>query len=420
MIKHYFKQALQMLKENPLVNTISILGTALSIAMIMVVILVAQISVAEYTPESYRNNMLYILSTQAHSDQGQNNNGRMSAEVVKECFYTLQKPKAVTAICQDNRAISLPAKQLYKEYSIKYADPGFWKAFDFGFIYGNSFSDADFQSGIPTAVITSDVASELFGTKNAVGETIIIDFIAYKITGIVKPVSKAANHAYAEVWVPYTATPSLMENPYNEGISGPFITVILANTRSDFDDIKKELEQRTMLYNEGKKDFKVNFMNNPITRLDIAAGANGFRKVDINDYLLSTGGVLLFLLLIPALNITGVMQSSIHKRRGEIGVRKAFGATYGKLVQQILYENLIITLIGGCIGLILSFFLLEVTKSFMLTTGETMLTTEMLFKPGLFFVALLFTLLLNLLSAGIPAVRISRQQIVDALKDNEN
>lgn len=419
MIKLYFKQALQMLKENPLVNTISILGTALSIAMIMVVILVAQISMAEYTPESYRNKMLYILSTQAHSEKGNNNNGRMSAEVVKECFYSLQTPKAVTAICSDNRAISLPAKQLYKEYAIKYSDPGFWKVFDFGFVYGHPFSDADFQSGIPKAVITTDVASELFGTKNAVGQTIIIDFIAYDITGVVKPVSKAANHAYAEVWVPYTATPSLMENPYNEGISGLFSTIILANSRSDFNDIKKELEKRTNLYNEGKIEYTVNFMNNPITRLDIAAGSTGFRKVEIKDYLLQTGGVLLFLLLIPALNITGVMQSSIYKRRGEIGVRKAFGATYGILIKQILYENLIITLIGGCIGLILSFFLLEITKSFMLTS-ETMLTTGMLFKPGLFLIALLFTLLLNLLSAGIPAVRISRQQIVDALKDNEN
>ena len=134
MIRLYFKQALQMLKENPLVNTISILGTALSIAMIMVVILVAQISVAEFTPESYRNNMLYILSTQARSDQGVKSNGRMSAEVVKECFYTLQKPKAITALLQDSRALSLPAKQLYKEYSIKYTDPGFWKVFDFGFL----------------------------------------------------------------------------------------------------------------------------------------------------------------------------------------------------------------------------------------------------------------------------------------------
>lgn len=419
MILHYFKQAIQMLKENPLVNTISILGTALSIAMIMVVILVIQVKVAEYTPESYRNNMLYVLGTQAKSDKGNDNNSQMSAEVVKECFYTLQKPKAVTAICVDDRAVSLPAKQLYKEYRIKYTDHNFWNVFDFSFMYGSPFSDADFNSGIHKAIITSNAASELFGTKNAVGETIIIDFVPYTITGIVKPVTRAANHAYAEVWVPYTATPSLLENPYCEGIPGPFVTIILANSRSDFNDIKSELEQRTKQYNEGKNEFKVNFMNNPITRLDIAAGSHGFYKVDLKDYFMTMGATLLFLLLIPALNITGVMQSSIHKRRGEIGVRKAFGATYGKLIMQILYENLVITLIGGFIGLLFSFILLDTTKSFMLTS-ETMLTPEMLFKPGLFVLALFFALLLNLLSAGIPAIRISRQQIVNTLKETDN
>jgi len=48
------------------------------------------------------------------------------------------------------------------------------------------------------------------------------------------------------------------------------------------------------------------------------------------------------------------------------------------------------------------------------------ITFEMLFKPALFAAALFFTLLLNLLSAGLPAIRIAREQIVDALKDNDN
>ncbi len=417
MLKQYFSQALQMLKENPLVSTISILGTALSIAMIMVVILVFQINVAEYTPESYRNNMLYVLGVQAKSEKS-TNNSLLSAEAVRECFYSLQTPKAVTAILSDERAISLPARKLYKEYSIKYTDPGFWKVFDLNFTKGSPFSEADFQSGIPHAVIASDVASTLFGTTDAVGETIIIDFVSYTICGVVKPVSKAANHAYANVWVPYTATPALLENPYNEGITGLFNTIMLAYSSSDFDKIKEELTRRTAQYNDSKREFKLNYQHNPITRLDLATGSNGFRKVDAKDYFMTTGGILLFLLLIPALNMTGVMQSSIHKRRGEVGVRKAFGATYGTLMKQILYENLVITLIGGMIGLLLSFVLIEACKTF-LFNGEPMLTAQMLFKPGIFLAALVFSLLLNLLSAGIPAMRMSRQNIVNALKDIE-
>ena len=99
-----------------------------------------------------------------------------------------------------------------------------------------------------------------------------------------------------------------------------------------------------------------------------------------------------------------------------MGLRKAFGATKGRLLVQVLCENLIITLIGGLIGIVLSVVMLQLGKSFLLTK-ETAVTFEMLFKPVLFAAALFFTLLLNLLSAGLPAIRIAREQIVDALNN---
>ena len=103
-----------------------------------------------------------------------------------------------------------------------------------------------------------------------------------------------------------------------------------------------------------------------------------------------------------------------------MGIRKAFGATYGDLVRQVLYENGVITLVGGVIGLLLSFLLLPLCRSFLLEKADTVLQSDMLFKPGLFLVALLFCLLLNLLSAGIPALRIARQQIAASLKGEES
>ena len=97
-----------------------------------------------------------------------------------------------------------------------------------------------------------------------------------------------------------------------------------------------------------------------------------------------------------------------------MGVRKAFGATYGVLVRQILYENSVITLVGGLAGLHLSLLLLPVCKDFLLQSRDTALSGDMIFQPAVFF-----SLLLNLLSAGIPAMRIARQKIVISLKDGE-
>ena len=419
MIKQHIKQAVQLLKENRLVSCISIIGTALSIAMVMVVVLLFQIQLSGYYPEYNRDRMLDIQGTEATSKNGTDNNrGGMSAEVVRECFYSLKTPEKVTAIYSEDLPISLPNKRLFKEYNVKYTDDGFWSIFNFRFITGKPFEKADFLSGIPKAVITDQTARELFGTTDVLGKNIVINFIDYSITGVVKEVSKAARDSYAEAWIPYTTKDQLMSLQYADGISGGFNVCILAKHSKDFASIRTELKQQTARYNEGKQLYKVGFAENPISRLDIAMGSEGFRKVDYKDFILETGSLVLFMLLVPALNLIGVTQASIQRRKSEVGLRKAFGATYSKLVSQILYENLVITLLGGALGLLFSFGLLNISKDFLLQ-NNTMINSDMLFQPGTFVATLFFVLLMNFLSAGIPALRIAKQPIVEALKGNE-
>lgn len=419
MIKQYIKQAIQLLKENKLVSCISIIGTALSIAMVMVVVLLFQIQLNGYYPENNRDRMLYVQGTEATGKSGNDTNrGAMSAEVVRECFYSLKTPEAATAIYSDDLPLSLPDKRLYKEYSVKFTDDLFWNIFDFRFISGKPFSKADFLSGIPKAVITDKAAREFFGTTDVLGKSIVINFIPFTISGVVKEVSKAARDSYASVWVPYTTNDQLMSLQYADGITGAFGVCILAKRAGDFESIRKELKQQITRYNEGKKLYKVGFGENPISRLDIAMGSEEFKKVDFKDFILETGSLVLFMLLVPALNLIGVTQASIQRRKSEVGLRKAFGATYSKLVSQVLFENLVITLLGGIVGLALSFVLLSFSKDFLLQ-NNTMLNMDMLFQPVTFVAALFFVLVMNILSAGIPAIRIARQPIVEALKGNE-
>lgn len=419
MYRQYFKQALQSIRENPLVSTISIAGTALSIAMIMVVVMIFQIKSANYNPETKRNKMLYVQGTQVTTKDENNRNrnrGNMSSEVVRECFYTLTTAEAVTAFTSTNKPISLPGKRLFNLYTVKYTDTGFWNVFDFNFIQGKPFSNEDFTSGITSAVVSGKFAKELFGTTDAVGKTCVLDFTEYTIRGVVETVTKAASDAFADMWIPYTSKLSLVKyNDQMENMPGSFSVCILAKSRTDFTAIKEELTKRTASYNAGKKDHVVDFLENPIDKLSIAMGSSGFHTKKVKDFILGTGSTLLFLLLVPALNLTGVIQSSVQKRQAEIGVRKAFGATPQKILSQILWENLIMTLIGMGIGTVLSFLLLMGGKSFLLT-AETQLTFDMLFKPGLFLAALLFTFLLNVLSAGIPAYYSSKKEIASALK----
>lgn len=421
MIKQYLKQALGTLRETPLVSAISILGTALSIAMIMVVVLLFQIKLVGYSPESERGRMLYVYGTKAESmtEQGGANNGQASHRVVKECYYSLQVPEAVTAFTVENRSVSLPGKRMFEEYSIKYTDPAFWKVFDFAFTAGHPFTEADFQSALPVAVISDRLAATFFGSEEAVGKEIVIDYVEYAVAGVVKEVSRAADDAYADIWLPYTVNPNLMHTAC-EGVAGPFRMVMLARSSADFGAIRAELDNQIKRFNAGQKEYSQRILSGPLDRLDLAIGNNGFfMQVTIKDYLLSSGGLLLFLLLIPALNLISVVQSSVQKRSGELGLRRAFGASQFKLVTQILSENMVITLLGSLAGLALSVALLYLCRSF-LFNRDVMLDVSMFLKPGFFLSALCFATLLNLFSALIPAWRVSRKEIVSALNEGSN
>ena len=420
MFKQYIKITLQSIRENPLVSLISIAGTALSIAMIMVVILIFQVGNTNYMPETKRDRMLYVHGTEAFSaTAGYRNRGGMSSEVVRECFYSLETPEAVTATRSQTKPVSLPEKRLFNTYAIKYTDAGFWSVFDFRFLKGRPFSREDFGSGLCAAVVSEKLARELFGSVEVVGKSCVIDFVEYTIRGVVKNVPEAASDAYAEMWVPYSSKPSFTSiSSAFENIAGSFSVCMLAKKRSDFKDITAELGRWTAAYNAGKESYAVDFMDNPIQKSDIAMGSHGFEKVPVKTFMLNTGAFLLFLLLIPTFNLSGVVQSSIKRRQEEIGIRKAFGANSRKILSQVVWENFILTLIGALLGLCLSFFLFVLCKGFLLE-GQTQITMGMLFTPGLFLLAILFTFLLNFLCCGIPALRISGKKIVEALKNEQ-
>lgn len=421
MLKQYIKQAFQMLKENRLVSAISITGTAISITMMMMVVLVLQVQVANYYPEEHRDRMLYVENgtmVRMKENMGNWNFGNMSIEAVKECFYTLQTPEIVATYAGSGLTVSLPDKRNYMAHPVKLTDAGFWKVFSFHFLAGAPFTEADVSSGVPQAVITEALARQLFGTIDVIGKEIRLDLKLYRVCGVVEEVSKAARSSYADVWVPYT-TNEFCQSSFNDNMGGSFNVLLLAKEQGDFEAIRQELKQQIARYNSTKQDYFIDFSENPITRWDKAMGTDGQNFVDWKDFWLETGGAMLFLLLVPVLNLLGVTQSSIRKRQAEIGVRKAFGATSGNIVRQVLYENGLMSLLGGMIGLLLSWSLFPLCKDFLLKASDTALRAEMLFRPEAFILALLFCMLINLLSAGLPAWWISRKPICEALKNGE-
>jgi len=93
-------------------------------------------------------------------------------------------------------------------------------------------------------------------------------------------------------------------------------------------------------------------------------------------------------------------------------------------LSEVLYENLILTLLGGIVGLAFSYVSILMMKDWLLgspmggmLSGFANLNGQMLLQPSVFIYAFLFCLVLNLLSAGVPAWKASRSDIVNALNN---
>lgn len=97
MYKIYLKQAWALLKENKLLSGVSIFGTALAICMIMVIVIVWQIRTANYSPEDYRDRMMYVSDTRASYKENESYNDcyLLASRVVKDCFYPLRSAEKV-------------------------------------------------------------------------------------------------------------------------------------------------------------------------------------------------------------------------------------------------------------------------------------------------------------------------------------
>ena len=118
------------------------------------------------------------------------------------------------------------------------------------------------------------------------------------------------------------------------------------------------------------------------------------------------------LLLVPALNLSGMISGRMEKRLPEIGVRKAFGATSCVLFSQIIWENLILTVIGGCLGLIISYGMVLLSKNWLLTLLDDNVTALPDGVGVSITPQMLLCVVINLFSAVIPAYLSLRKDIV--------
>lgn len=432
MYKVYFRQAIRMLKQNKFFSIVYISGTGLAITMVMILAILYYFRTGNIAPESHRDRMMIVRHGKVLSKvEGQGNGSSgLSYPTIKACFYPLQTPKAVTAILpvgEQTEFIQLQGSNDVYNGLVMGTDMAFWKTFRFNFLSGKPYTEEEFASGIKKAVVSESLARRLFNSSDATGKTFLLNFEEYQVSGVVEDVPSVTQYCYAEMWIPFTTRPLLIQGgKWCDFVLGHMIVYILAKEPGDFDAIRREAEENCRRYSATLPQYNFVLNEQPDTVFRAWLRTDSFGRTDFMKIFVQIALVILLLLLVPSLNLTGMTASRMKKRMEELGIRKAFGARNQTLLMQILYENLMLTLLGGLIGLLISYGLIFILKDWLLGSygwdGSSLvasidLSPGMLINPAIFGYTLAFCLVLNLMSALVPAWRALKRPIVDAIND---
>ncbi|TCP94760.1 macrolide transport system ATP-binding/permease protein [Cricetibacter osteomyelitidis] len=203
---------------------------------------------------------------------------------------------------------------------------------------GRLFSENDVKHSENVVVIDTNTQKEVFPNSSPLGKIIMVNKKPLRIIGVASQNSMGMDSGSLNIWIPYTT----VMNKISGDRHIDSITVKISD-QVNSQAAEKDLTQ-LLTVRHGKKDFFI--MNTDTIKQTIEATTNTMK------FLISSIAVIS--LIVGGIGVMNIMLVSVTERTKEIGVRMAIGARQSNILQQFLIEAVLICLIGGTTGIVLS------------------------------------------------------------------
>jgi macrolide transport system ATP-binding/permease protein len=205
---------------------------------------------------------------------------------------------------------------------------------------GKSFDETSIIASTQDAVIDENTVKRLFANQNPIGKILMVGQLPVRIIGIAtKQQQGFGSNESLNIWLPYTTV-------INRMVGQTSLKSITVRVNDNVDlSVAEQAINQIMLKRHGTKDFYIFNSDN------IRETINSSTWV----MTLLVSAIALISLIVGGIGVMNIMLVSVTERTREIGVRMAVGARSSDILQQFLIEAVLVCLIGGTIGILLSF-----------------------------------------------------------------
>ncbi|WP_321788115.1 MacB family efflux pump subunit [Burkholderia pyrrocinia] len=305
-----------------------------------------------------------------------------------------EQPYVDSATPETSRTLLLRYRNIDVNALVSGVGDRFFQARGMRFALGVAFDEDAVRRQAQVAVIDQNTRRKLFGaTRNPVGDVILVDNVPCVVIGVTADKKSAFGSVKSlNVWVPYTtASGRLFGQRHLDSIT------VRVRDGQPSAAAEKSLE-KLMTQRHGRKDFFTYNMDSVVKTVE--------KTGQSLTLLLSLIAVIS--LVVGGIGVMNIMLVSVTERTREIGIRMAVGARQSDILQQFLVEAVLVCLLGGTIGIALSFGLGAVFSMFVAQW-------KMVFSAGAIVTAFVCSTLTGVIFGFMPARNASRLDPIDAL-----
>lgn len=409
MLASYLKLAWKVLARRKFFTFVSLFGVSFTLLVLVIAVALLDHRFAPVAPEIHQDRTLRLSAVTLRGPEG-SWSSHVGWKLLDRHARDLPGVEALALYREEGAQLS---RARPGTYGVKSVNAAYWKVLAFDFREGGPFGEADVRDRRKVAVISQRARDRYFEDRPALGQVMELDGQRYQVIGVVTDPSSLRDAVNANVWIPITAS---ARDAFAPVYIGDLNALFLLAPGADPSHTKAAFAERLTRF-ESPDPRRIDRVDAPLETTFEYQARQMFGRGDAGAsrrLALAVALVFGFFLLLPAVNLVNLNVSRILERASEIGVRKAFGATSRTLVGQFLVENVLLTLVGGAIGIAASVVVLRALgQSGFVPRGGLVLNWRVTMY------GVLLALAFGVVSGVYPAWRMSRLAPVRALKGGE-